>query len=167
MLMAILLSVNFGDDVIVRANEQDEIEYDDYYDEFIYDEDDLIEEEEEGEDEEGTDDEEEDEEIEFIDDTIALKMNVKEKWDHHYNAEVIVTNLTDDILDDWAVGFDFKNEIVNLWNAKLVLCENGEYVIKNADWNQDIPPRGSVSFGMMVRYDSEISEPEQIGRAHV
>lgn len=160
MLMAILLSVNFGDDVIVRANEQDEIEYDDYYDEFIYDEDDLIEEEEEGEDEEGTDDEEEDEEIEFIDDTIALKMNVKEKWDHHYNAEVIVTNLTDDILDDWAVGFDFKNEIVNLWNAKLVLCENGEYVIKNADWNQDIPPRGSVSFGMMVRYDSEISEPE-------
>lgn len=140
MLLSILLNVNFGDDVVVRANEQEEIEYDDYYDEFIYDEEDLIEEEEQGEDEEGTD-EEEDEDVEFIDDTIALKMNVKEKWDHHYNAEVIVTNLTDDILDNWAVGFDFKNEIVNLWNAKLVLCEDGEYVIKNADWNQDISPR--------------------------
>lgn len=160
LLMTILLSVFYDDELLsyaVKKEADEDIEYDDFYDDVIYDEDDL-------EDEDYDDEEEDDEdEIDSVDDTINLKMNVKEKGDHQYEAEVILTNLTDEALDNWVIDFEFgsesENEIQNLRKAELVAYNNGRYMIKNTDSNRDIPPRGSVSFEMTVSYKSEIGEP--------
>ena len=108
--------------------------------------------------------ENEDEEsiIEELDDTINIEMEIQEKWSQHYNAIVTLTNLTDDIIDNWAVEFEFADKIENIWNAKIICDEGGKYVIKNAEWNQDIEKQGKVTFGITVKYDSEISYPKNI-----
>lgn len=40
--------------------------------------------------------------------------------------------------------------------------EEGVYTVRNADWNQDIPVDGKVSFGMTVKYSGEIQFPEEV-----
>ncbi len=89
--------------------------------------------------EESQDDSEEEEELED-DKRIELKTEITAKWDHHYNANVTITNISDEKIDDWEITVTFKNKIEHIWNAK-VTEENQEdnlYTIKNADWNQDI-----------------------------
>ena len=101
------------------------------------------------------------EDIDEVAKDIDLKVNITAMWDHHYNAEVELTNLTGERIDDWEISFDFCNKIEHIWNAKIIDCdeESNLYTIHNADWNQDIPSEGKVSFGMTVSYDEEIDSP--------
>lgn len=71
-------------------------------------------------------------------------------WEGGYNATVEIANTGDNVIENWCVEFDLSQNITNIWNAKIVGNENNYYVIKNADWNQDIPIGGSVSFGLSV-----------------
>ena len=109
--------------------------------------------------EESQDDSEEEEELED-DRRIELKTEITAKWAHHYNANVTITNISDEKIDDWEITVTFKNRIEHIWNAK-VTEENQEdnlYTIKNADWNQDIEKENSVTFGMTVYYEDEVEE---------
>ena len=71
---------------------------------------------------------------------IDLTMRITAEWDHHYNAEIEITNLSEDKIDDWEISFDFKNKIENIWNAKITDYDEELqlYTIKNVVWNQDI-----------------------------
>ena len=94
-----------------------------------------------------------------------VEFNLKEHWDTGYNANVKITNTSDETIENWALGFNYNDRISNIWNAKIVEDENkaedeniaGEnnnntsdlkpLVIKNDVWNQDILPGSSVEFG--------------------
>lgn len=89
---------------------------------------------------------------------IALEIEVTSQWENHYNADVTVYNLMDEKMDNWMVALDFEDYIENIWNAEVIYHESSHYVIKNADWNQDIEAKGSVKFGMTVYCDDEKSE---------
>ncbi|MCI9410710.1 MAG: hypothetical protein HFG36_01425 [Eubacterium sp.] len=89
---------------------------------------------------------------------IALEIEVTSQWENHYNADVTVYNLMDEKMDNWMVALDFEDDIENIWNAEVIYHESSHYVIKNADWNQDIEAKGSVKFGMTVYCDDEKSE---------
>lgn len=90
--------------------------------------------------------------------SIAMEVKVTSEWEEHYNAEVTVKNLMDEPMDDWMVAFDFTDEIENIWNAQIVSCEeDGHYVVRNVNWNQDIQPGESVVFGMTAKYGDETS----------
>lgn len=66
--------------------------------------------------------------------SIAMEVKVISEWEEHYNAEVTIKNVMDEPMDDWMVAFDFTDEIENIWNAKIVSCdEDGHYVVRNAD----------------------------------
>lgn len=99
-------------------------------------------------------------EIDTTGEDIAASINITSKWDHHYNANVTITNLSEEKIDDWEICFPFDNTIEHIWNATIVSAEDGEYLIHNAEWNQDIQAGESVSFGMTVAYDNKISYPE-------
>ena len=111
---------------------------------------------EEGEEEE--DEEFEGEEDTYVDDTISVTSEIKEKWTDHYNAEVTITNLTDTGIDDWIVTFDYKDEIEHIWNAEIIAHENDTYTIKCLAWNQDIKANGSVTFGITVKYTDTVGD---------
>lgn len=71
--------------------------------------------------------------------SIAMEVKVTDEWEDHYNAEVTIKNVMDEPMDDWMVAFDFTDEIEHIWNAQIVSRdENGHYVVRNSDWNQDI-----------------------------
>lgn len=100
------------------------------------------------------DDEDDDEEDLDDGDDIDVIVRIISEWDHHYNAEVDVVNISDEKIDDWEISFDFEDKIENVWNARIT--EHDEeidyYTIKNATWNQDIPAGEKVTFGMTVCY---------------
>ncbi len=107
-------------------------------------------------------DDEEDIDLDDGKEDIDISMKITSQWNHHYNAEVTVTNLTESKIDDWEICFDFSNTIEHIWNAKVMEhnTEEGWYTVRNADWNQDIPYEGSITFGMTVQYEDTIDEPK-------
>lgn len=89
--------------------------------------------------------------------SIEMEISITASWDNHYNADVTLKNKLDEKIDNWMVAFDFNNNIENIWNAKIISHEKNHYVVKNADWNQDIPVGGQITFGMTVSYEEEVS----------
>ncbi len=78
---------------------------------------------------------------------------LQDYWNGGFNANVKIENTSDKTIENWALGFDYQGEIVNIWNAVIVSSELPEYVIKNAEWNQDIAPGKSVEFGFSGKGD--------------
>ncbi|MCI8365042.1 MAG: hypothetical protein HFG34_08845 [Eubacterium sp.] len=91
---------------------------------------------------------------------VKLTYDVNSTWDGHSNVEVKLTNILEEKIEDWEIKIPVDFEIENIWNAKVVSEQDNEYVIHNADWNQDIDVKGSVSFGMTVRSETKIELPE-------
>lgn len=91
---------------------------------------------------------------------VKLTYDVTGTWDGHSNVEVKLTNILDEKIEDWEIKIPADFEIKNIWNAKVISEQDNEYVIHNADWNQDIDVKDSVSFGMMVQNDAKIKLPE-------
>jgi chitinase len=76
---------------------------------------------------------------------VKLTYDVTGTWDGHSNVEVKLTNILDEKIEDWEIKIPADFEIKNIWNAKVISEQDNEYVIHNADWNQDIDVKGSVS----------------------
>ena len=95
------------------------------------------------------------------DEDIDVTMRITAEWEHHYNAEVEITNLSEDKIDDWEISFDFENKIENIWNAQIMDYDEELqlYTIKNVVWNQDIKPGEKVCFGMTVSYAEKKDTP--------
>lgn len=68
-------------------------------------------------------------------------------WDTGYNINVKVENISETVIENWYLSFDYADVITNIWNAEILEYNENEYIIKNAVWNQDIPADGYVEFG--------------------
>ncbi len=68
-------------------------------------------------------------------------------WEGGYNASIVIENTSDSIIENWYLKYDFANVISNIWNAEIYSYDAGEYVIKNADWNQDIAVGSQIQYG--------------------
>ena len=69
-------------------------------------------------------------------------------WDAGYDANIKLENTGNSTIQNWYLGFDFNNQVTNIWNAKIFSNENTKYIIKNLGWNQDIEVGKSVEFGI-------------------
>lgn len=68
-------------------------------------------------------------------------------WDEGFSAALILTNTSEEALEDWTLEFDYARNITELWNGALISHEGDHYVIKNADYNANINPGESVRIG--------------------
>ncbi len=68
-------------------------------------------------------------------------------WENGYNARIRIENIGESVIENWCLGFDLRNTILNIWNACVQEEKDGRYLIKNAGWNQDIGAGESVEFG--------------------
>ncbi len=98
----------------------------------------------------------------MFDDEIKATFRVTSQWDSHYNVDVTVKNVSEEKIDNWEIGWVHADNVENIWNAKVEVHEENDYIIRNADWNQDIPKDGEVTFGMTVSYKDEIHVPEDV-----
>lgn len=72
----------------------------------------------------------EDETFEEVEETkrIELHTEITAKWDHHYNANVTITNLSDTRIDDWEITVSFQKI-----NHKKVALTKGVQVLYQVD----------------------------------
>lgn len=81
---------------------------------------------------------------------IEITYDTTDNGNNHYTMYVILENMTDERIDNWEIWVPVNYEIQNIWNARIIDHYDNKYTIHNAEWNQDIPVGGSVSFGMTV-----------------
>ena len=80
-------------------------------------------------------------------DTFKVTCTLSGSWEGGYNAVVKIENIGASPIENWYLGFILDHEIANIWNAEIDSAENGNYIIKNAGWNADIPVGASAEFG--------------------
>lgn len=103
----------------------------------------------------------------YIGDGYEIDFKITSQWKDGFNADVTITNTSDTVIDNWAIGFEMSNEISNIRNAQILKTKDNEFIIKNANWNQDIPINGSVNFGFtgkgkLLQFPSEYEMPCKI-----
>ena len=86
-------------------------------------------------------------------DGYSVEFKLDSKWTGGFNATVTIINTSDNIINNWSIIMPLDESIINIWNAEVSDYGKGNYIIKNADWNQDIPSNGSVSFGFTSNND--------------
>lgn len=100
------------------------------------------------------------------DDKVAIHYEVTSQWAEGYNATIKIENISEEVLENWKIRFDYVLPIVDIWNAEVVSKEGDTYVIKNVGWNQDIYPGQVAEIGFSVKGESvcELIDATAIGR---
>ena len=81
-------------------------------------------------------------------------------WGTGCNGAIILSNLTDEPIENWQLEFDYDREIVDIANAVIVSHEQGHYVIKNAEYNADIAANSSVHISIVAGEGAAEERPE-------
>lgn len=76
------------------------------------------------------------------------------------NGAIILSNLTDEPIENWQLEFDYDREIVDIANAVIVSHEQGHYVIKNAEYNADIATNSFVHISIVAGEGLAEERPE-------
>lgn len=84
----------------------------------------------------------------------TVEYKIVNEWTGNQNIEITVTNTGDEILADWAMGYNASGEINGLWNAQIYGQQGTEYILSCASYNSEIVPGDSVNFGYTLTGDS-------------
>lgn len=90
----------------------------------------------------------------FTYDGYEVSYSVTNEWDGGQNVSVTITNTGNDSILNWALKYDAEGSITNLYNAVIYDNSETQYVVKNNNWNFEIAPNQSVSFGYDLYEDS-------------
>jgi len=102
----------------------------------------------------------------YIGENYCVTFSLASYWEGGYNANVKIDNTGNSSIENWYLSFVLENNFSSIWNAEVVSNENGQYVVKNANWNADIPAGGCVEFGISVNenFAGFPSEYQMLGR---
>lgn len=96
-------------------------------------------------------------------DNFEVIHSIVNSWDGGYQGEIVITNLGDNMIEDWNLMFEMNSDISQIWNAQINSCEDNLYIIKNNDWNANINAGQSVSFGYIATYENQVILPVSYG----
>ncbi|MBQ8247058.1 MAG: cellulose binding domain-containing protein [Lachnospiraceae bacterium] len=96
-------------------------------------------------------------------DILEVKHTIVNSWDGGYQGEIIITNLSNNVIEDWNLMFEMNTDICQIWNATIDSHENELYIISNNNWNANINSGQSVSFGYVASYQDTIVLPATYG----
>ncbi len=86
----------------------------------------------------------------YVGENFSVTFSLAGYWNGGYNANIRVENTGSSVIENWYLSFALNNKLTTIWNAEVVSNENGQYVVKNANWNADIPVGGCAEFGISV-----------------
>ncbi|MCR4717476.1 MAG: S8 family serine peptidase, partial [Lachnospiraceae bacterium] len=90
-----------------------------------------------------------------VSDLYKIEYKVRNTWPHHAIIDAVITNTGDTTLRDWSLAMDYDADIIDMWNADVVSNEGGSYRLKCKDYNADIEPDESVTFGFQAVYEGD------------
>lgn len=86
----------------------------------------------------------------------STEFKVLQDWGTGYNATLTITNLSENVLEDWSLEFDWDKKIDTIWDAEIVDHSESHYIITNATYNQNIEPGESVEIGLQNNFSGNI-----------
>ncbi len=96
---------------------------------------------------------------------VEITLVKTEEWqtgpnEYGFNADVILANHSNQIIDPWALELDFKANITSMWNATYQIDPEDvfHYTISHAGWNSRIEPNSSLTFGFQGNYTDTFPE---------
>lgn len=90
----------------------------------------------------------------------SVEFTLYSDWGTGCNGAIILSNLTDEPIENWQLEFDYDREIADIANAMIVSHEQGHYVIKNAEYNADIAANSSVHISIVAGEGEAEERPE-------
>ncbi len=87
-------------------------------------------------------------------DGYTVEYTVMGEWAGNQNIQVTITNTSDEVLSNWAVGYNARGEINGLWNAQVYGHQGTEYILSGASYNCEIEPGQSTNFGYILTGDN-------------
>ncbi|MDL4816118.1 protein kinase domain-containing protein [Actinomadura opuntiae] len=90
----------------------------------------------------------------------SVAYRIDGSWPQGFQATVRITNLGKVRVDGWRLAFDFPDgqSITQVWNAGQEQ-RGASVTVTAASWNEAIPPRGTVEFGFLGRWDGSNGRP--------
>ena len=80
----------------------------------------------------------------------SVELFVTDEWNGGANAEIIIENTSDQAIEDWEMEFDTDTVIQNVWGGVIVSHESTHYVIRNADYAQNIGAGACWTIGLQI-----------------
>lgn len=80
-------------------------------------------------------------------DDYTIQYQLDSDWGDGFTGRVLITNNTEQTLEDWVLEMDFARQITNIWDGKIKLHEENHYIIQNAGYNSNIMAGQTISFG--------------------
>ncbi|MCR4691873.1 MAG: cellulose binding domain-containing protein [Lachnospiraceae bacterium] len=90
-----------------------------------------------------------------ITENIKVENVVEQNWNNGQQGKIIITNLTNRTIEGWNLSFDYENQISDIWNAKIVNEQTGQYTICSSDYNYCIPTGKTVEIGYISSGEKE------------
>lgn len=85
---------------------------------------------------------------------------VLQDWQSGFEGEILLTNDSDILVENWTLTFTADFEITSIWNAEIVSHVGDQYVIRYLDWNKDLSVGERVSIGFNATpYTTGINAP--------
>ncbi len=76
----------------------------------------------------------------------TVDLQITSDWGSGFNGEIVITNQTDNPIENWELTFDSNFTITNSWAASIVNSIDGIYTLKGT-YNKIIYPNASVNLG--------------------
>jgi hypothetical protein len=89
-----------------------------------------------------------------------VDFNISSDWKEAFNGEIVITNISDQTIEDWSLEFDFDKNISSFWTADIANHEGNHYSIVNKGYNANIAPGASVSLGFRGEPGDVTCSPE-------
>ena len=80
----------------------------------------------------------------------AINFALIQDWGTGFEGELVLTNESDALLENWTLEFTADFEITSMWNAEIVSREGDRYTIRFADYNPDLSPGETLSIGFVA-----------------
>ena len=93
-------------------------------------------------------------------DDYTIQYQLDSDWGDGFTGRVLITNNTEQTLEDWVLEMDFARQITNIWDGKIKLHEENHYIIQNAGYNSNIMAGQTISFGFNGINGKKEMEPE-------
>ncbi|MBQ6637417.1 MAG: VWA domain-containing protein [Lachnospiraceae bacterium] len=89
---------------------------------------------------------------------ISYTYSIKSDWGEGYQAEILVTNNTENLIEEWSILFKTDDEIVSIWNATIVEKLEEGYRIVGESWNRAMEPESTIIVGYIARKNVDKSD---------
>lgn len=91
----------------------------------------------------------------------TVEYRLDRDWESGFTGTIMITNNTDETIEDWRIKFSFNRTITHIWNGEIEDQSENIYIIKNAGYNSNIAPGQTVSFGFNGESGNKDVEPEK------